>query len=178
MLFKCNAELKLPASDELVVFHRPGWICFCYYPITIGVTLPFSRLVTNVITSMHVSPGKIMPFVWRILAFLDAIEEKHQLGIDADVVKYSYTLKKFSGCRYSFVNRRKDESLVFNIDNVNDRGSKNEFFFVKRTSFGDVSIDFLGKWNAEDVDLELSGDETKAREIAEKVMALHVGERL
>lgn len=63
-----------------------------------------------------------MPFAWRTLACLDAIESKHGLKIDMDVVKHSYSLKKFSGCRFGFVNKKWDDPLILNNETVNDRG--------------------------------------------------------
>lgn len=63
-----------------------------------------------------------MPFAWRTLACFDALEEKHKMNTDADVVKYSYTIKKFSNCRINFVNKNKDNPLILNNETVNDRG--------------------------------------------------------
>lgn len=85
------------------------------------MTFPYSDLVKEVLLALHVAPGQLMPFAWRILACLDAIEAKHHFKIDAEVVKCCYFLKKFSGCRFEFVNRKKDESLILNNDVVNDR---------------------------------------------------------
>lgn len=83
-----------------------------------------------------------MPFAWRTFVCLDTIEAKHQLNIDVEVVKYSYSMKKFSGCIFGFVNKRKDESLIPNNETVNDRKWKTKFFFVEKRSLGD-DADFL-----------------------------------
>lgn len=60
------------------------------------MTFPFSKLVTDVLNLLNLSLGQLMPLAWRIFACLDAIEAKHGLKIDVDVVKHSYNLKKFS----------------------------------------------------------------------------------
>lgn len=105
LLFDGNPILELPSPGVLADWHRSGWVCFYYYPFSIGMTFPFSKLVTDVLSALHVSPRQLMPLAWRTLACLDAIKDKHHLGIDADVIKYSYTIKKFSNCRFSFVNK-------------------------------------------------------------------------
>lgn len=40
------------------------------------------------------------------------------------MIKYFYSIKKFSNCRYSFVNKNKDEHLILNNDIINERGLK------------------------------------------------------
>lgn len=147
LLFNGNPILVLPSSGELADWHRAGWICFYYYPFSIGMTFPFSKLVLEVLDALHVSPGQLMPFAWRTLACLDAIEEKHQLGIDANVIKFNYTIKKFGNCRFSFVNKNKDELLILNNETVNDRGWKVEFFFAEVASLGVEAQRLLEKWN-------------------------------
>lgn len=88
LLFNGNPQLELPPSGELADWHRSGWVRFYYYPFSIGMTFPFSKLVFDVLDTLHVSPGQLMPFAWRTLACLDSIEAKHHLGIDINVIKY------------------------------------------------------------------------------------------
>lgn len=151
ILFKCDSILVFPPTGVLADWHRSGWICFYYYPFSIGMTFPFTKLVSDEIDCLHVSPGQLMPFAWRTLACLDAIEEKHNLGINVDVIKHNYTIKKFSNCRFSFVNKNKDELLVLNNETVNDRGWKSEFFFANKASFGSGAPALLEKWNVDGI---------------------------
>lgn len=151
LLFKDNAVLILPSESNFADFYRAGWVCFYYYPFGIGMKFPFSKLVFDVIPSQHVSPAQLMPSAWRTLACLDAIVEKHKLRIDANVVKYSYTINKFSNCRYSLVNKNKDDQLILNNETVNDRGWKGEYFFVEKSSLGDDADYLLDKWNVEGI---------------------------
>lgn len=76
---------------------------------------------------------------------MDAIEANHVLKIDVEAVKHSYSLKKFSGCRFSFVNKNKDEPLILNNETVNDRGWKLDYFFVDITSVGE-DVHLLDRW--------------------------------
>lgn len=63
-----------------------------------------------------------MPFAWRAIACLEAIESKHKFKVDVEVVKAGYVLKNYSRCHYTFTNMDKDSPLVLNLDCVNDRG--------------------------------------------------------
>lgn len=66
-----------------------------------------------------------MPSPWRMLAYVNAIEEKHHVGVSVNLVQHAFNTKKFSGCRYGLVVKKKDEPLILNLDVVNDRGWKN-----------------------------------------------------
>lgn len=131
MLMGNNTVAVIPQSDQRADWYRSGWVCFYYYPFDIGLTLPFSKLPIDVLDTIGISPGQLMPFAWRAIAFLDVVEAKHHLGIIVDVIKASYVLKKYNGCRYTFTNVNKDEPLILNIDGVNDRGWKGIFLFAE-----------------------------------------------
>ena len=92
-----------------------GWVSFYNYPFEIGMTFPFSNLVTDFLRILDVSPSQLMPTTWRILSCLDSIEAKYQLGIDVSVVSYSYQAKKFSGGLYGLVGHKKRDHLILNL---------------------------------------------------------------
>ncbi|XP_074332635.1 uncharacterized protein LOC141670601 [Apium graveolens] len=64
---------------------------------------------------------------------MDAIDTKHQLGIDVEVVKQCYCLEKFSNCRIDFSNMNTDDPLILNNDTVNDRNWKKDYFLLRRS---------------------------------------------
>lgn len=65
---------------------------------------------------------------------MDAIEEKHQFNINVEVVKHSYSLKKFDGCIIWFVNKNIEDPLILNNDTVNDRNWKKFYFLLKKVA--------------------------------------------
>lgn len=69
--------------------------------------------------------------------------------IDVDVVKYSYDIKKFSSCRFRFVNKNKDDPLFVNNETIDDRGWKGEYFFAEKSTQEDDVEHLLEKWNTE-----------------------------
>ena len=82
-----EAVVVVPSSDERADWYKQGWVCFYYYSFDIGIPFPYSNLIQDVLVAMRVSPGQLMPFAWMTLACLEAIENKHHFGINADVVK-------------------------------------------------------------------------------------------
>ena len=149
MLFQENTQVIIPDESIGADWHKEGWICFYYYPFELGVRFPFSELVKNTLTDLHVSPGQLMPSAWRVLACLDAVESKHGLGINVEVLKRNYFIKKFNGCRFGLSSRKKDDPLIFNLDIVNDRGWKNDFFFVAKDTLPGSTDFLLDRWHAD-----------------------------
>ena len=148
LLFNPTIDAVIPRPFELVDWFREGWVCFYSYPFDIGLVLLFSKLVKDVLICMQVSPAQLMPFAWRDLAYLEAIEAKHHLGIDVNVVKYCYSLKNFYKSRFGFSNRLKDESLILNIDSINDRQWKHSYFFADKSSMEDEASYLLERWSS------------------------------
>ena len=137
-----------PKSNDRADSFREGWVCLYYYPFDISIPFPFSDVIKDVLICMRVSPGKLMPFAWRTLACLEAIENKHHLGINADVVKCCYKIKKFYGVRFGFSHRRKSMPLILNVEGVNDRYWKESFCYVEKSTLGEESSYFLERWNS------------------------------
>lgn len=129
-----NNVAVVPYHDQRADWYRPGWIRFYYYPFQISFTLPLPKLAKDVLNPLQIAPGQLMPFAWRAIACLESIEAKHKLKIDVETVKAGYVLKKYSGCRYIFINMAKDNMLVLNLDHVNDRGWKQNYLFAEKSS--------------------------------------------
>lgn len=105
LLVRSNVATVVPDSTVNVASYKRDWVCFYYYPFNIGLIFPFSKLIVDVLKALKVSSGQLIPFASRAMACLDALEEKHQVKINVEVVKHSYSLKKFSDCSIGFVNR-------------------------------------------------------------------------
>lgn len=149
LLFWQTIHAVLPNPSDRADSYCKNWVYFYYYPFDIGMTFPFYDLVKDVLLTLHVAPGQLMPFSWKMLACLDVIESKHHLKIDAEVVKCCYFLKKFSGCRFGFVNRKKDEPLILKNDVVNDGKWKLDYFFFNKASIEKDGSYQLDRWNPE-----------------------------
>ena len=143
--FEGNIEAVIPPSSVRADCFRPGWVCLYFYPFDIGMTFPFSKLVQELLDDMQISPGQLMPFAWRILTCLDAVEAKHKLGIDVNVIKCCYSLKRHFGCRFGFTTKK---ALILNVESANDRNWKKDYFFTKRDSLGDGGAHFLDRWDS------------------------------
>lgn len=147
LLFRSHVDVVVPDPFVRANSYRKNWVCFYYYPYDIGLTFPFFPFIADVLKTLNISPGQHMPFAWRTLVFLDSIEEKHQFNINVEVVKHSYSLKKFSGCRIEFVNKNTEDPLILNNETVNDTNWKKFYFFVDNNSLGDNMDHLLDRWN-------------------------------
>ncbi|MFS7968640.1 hypothetical protein Hanom_Chr09g00799981 [Helianthus anomalus] len=47
------------------------WVCFPFYPFSIGFTFPFSHLVNEFFNITKLAYSQAMPFMWRILYTLN-----------------------------------------------------------------------------------------------------------
>lgn len=112
--------------------------------------------MADVLKTLNVSPVKLMPFAGRTLACLDAIKEKHHLGISVEVVKYCYGLKEFNGCRIGFINQNTEDPLILNNEIVNDRNWKQSYFFVDKKSLDGTADYLLDRWTQSGIDLSSS----------------------
>lgn len=143
--FEGEIEAVIPPLNDRADGFRPGWVCFYFYPFDIGMTFPFSGLVQELLEDMKISPGQLMPFAWRVLTCLDAVEAKHKLGIDVNVIKCCYSLKRHFGCRFGFTTKK---ALILNVESANDRNWKKDYFFARRDSLGDGGVHLLERWDS------------------------------
>ncbi|KAL6495300.1 hypothetical protein OROGR_030726 [Orobanche gracilis] len=132
LLFQNGTQAIILSDNIGADWFRINWIIFTIYPFELGIRFPSSKLIEDTLTALHVSPRQLMPSAWRVLACLDAVESKHDLGIGVDVVKCCYSIKKFNGYRYGLSSKKKDDPLIHNLDVMNDRGWKVGFFFVDK----------------------------------------------
>lgn len=107
MLFDTDVNVVVPKSTEGANWYCGDWTCFYYHPFETCMRFPFSKLVEDLLIMLNVSPTQLMSSTWKILACLDTIEEKNHLGVGIGVVCHSYTTKKFNGCRFGLVIKKR-----------------------------------------------------------------------
>lgn len=147
-MFNPEVNVILPLSDVGVDWYNKGWVCFYYYPSEVGMKFPFSNLAQNLLTVLNVSSAESMLMTWRILAYLDVVEEICHLGMDVNVISYSYVTKKFKNYRYELTTKKKYEAFILNLDIINVRGWKRELF-VEKSSLIEEGSYLRDKWSGE-----------------------------
>ncbi|MFS8017103.1 hypothetical protein Hanom_Chr15g01376371 [Helianthus anomalus] len=60
-----------PHSKANLVFDL--WMCFLFYPFSIGFTFPFSPFVNEFFKATKICYSQVMPMLWRILYVLDKL---------------------------------------------------------------------------------------------------------
>ncbi|XP_063945074.1 uncharacterized protein LOC135151216 [Daucus carota subsp. sativus] len=177
-LFRADIVAVVPESPVEADWVREGWTCFYYYPFDLGLTFPFSRLVNDLLSSLNIAHGQLMPSTWRMLACLDAVEDKHRLGINVDVLKFAYTTKKY-GCRVGLINKMRGEPLILNNESVHDRGWNKDFFFAEIVTLESSDSFLLDHWTDEkELSFELEEGNIEAEKVVSKILELPIAERL
>ncbi|KAI3683101.1 hypothetical protein L1987_83601 [Smallanthus sonchifolius] len=69
------------------------WICFHYYPFTLGLSYPFPPLTTEFFKLTGRCYSQIMPMVWRILISLERLNRSHSLTIGIPELSDTYNLR-------------------------------------------------------------------------------------
>lgn len=137
--FPSGALLVAPDDADKPQFCPEGLVIFYEYPFRNGFKFPFSPLTHQIMEMYNVSPGQLMPLVWRICWLLEKAtvgwKDKITLG---DLCK-CYEFRKKEMGRVTMYRRRPGYMhLVEGADIVNDRGWKSRYFFVDKRSVGEA----------------------------------------
>lgn len=122
-------------------FH-PDWLCFHEFPFTLGLKLPFPKLMNDFLVETKICPGQLMPNVWRILFSLNHLSSKFGFEIHASdlMVPYSWRMRKG---RVNLQIKKGASHLIFDVKETNDRGWPEQYFFVKMSP---ICNQFANKW--------------------------------
>lgn len=115
------------------------WVCFLSYPFSIGMTYPFSKLVTDFFDVTGLAYSQVMPMIWRFLYTIDRLNDIHGTHIGLPEICSFYKLWTHGSNRYVFKVRSSSECLLGKTKS-NDGDWKRGFFFVRRDSIGGESL--------------------------------------
>ncbi|CAH9110114.1 unnamed protein product [Cuscuta epithymum] len=79
-----------------------------------------------------------MPQTWRILRSLEFLMEKETLSYSVDDLGFTYDLRNSGKGRFILTAKTGMEPLILGVDGANDRGWLSKFFYVERSSLGEV----------------------------------------
>lgn len=119
------------------------WVYFLSYPFSIGMTYPFSDLVTDFFEITGLAYSQVMPMMWRFLYTIDRLNDIHETQIGLPEICSFYKLWTHGNHRYVFKVRTRSDCLLEKMKN-NDGDRKRGFFFVRRDSIG--GEDLPEKW--------------------------------
>ncbi|XP_057790296.1 uncharacterized protein LOC131007153 [Salvia miltiorrhiza] len=133
-----------------------GWVCMYEKTFKEGLRLPLPRLVLEFLHYYHISPGQLMPNVWRVLMGMQAFGELKGFEVDLEDVLATYTVQEnnMERGRYQLSRGKKLPELVCG---VTDSGLawKQKYFFMNYDALGDLTgYDIPSSWcNARHLDV-------------------------
>ena len=68
-----NTVIRNVEAHEKPEMYQGNWVVLYEYPFKIGIRLPFSPIARDLMQIYQISPGQIMPQVWRILSVVDRV---------------------------------------------------------------------------------------------------------
>ena len=143
-----SAEVKIPGSDEEAFDCPEGYVVMYEYPFTIGFKFPFTPLVRSFIEVFHLSPGQLMPQIWRVFTVVHGVTANWRTPFDLSDLMYTYDLALQKCCRYTLVTKKGKTNLGVGLG-VNDRGWQSRFVFVGKDSLGDKGRFLVEGWTTE-----------------------------
>lgn len=144
--FPPGTEVYVPSGSERADDTAEGWICFYEYPFKIGHRFPFSPLVQQFFKSMSVPPAQVMANVWRVLRGLDLLSSRHGLEVQAADLGHAYYIGTRTPGRANLLVRLGTQALIPDADQINDRGWRSRFFFVRQETLGEAGLIFSPRW--------------------------------
>lgn len=122
----------------------PGnWVVLYEYPFKIGLRLPFSPRARDLMQIYQISSGKIIPQVWRILSVIDRVTTSWEEAFTFHDLLLCYEIRVKSKNKITLHAKARLEPLVCGVQS-DDRGWKNIYVFVKRSSLGEIGKMLIG----------------------------------
>ena len=117
----------------------PNWIAFAEYAFTLGLTYPCSSIVSDFFTVTGLSFIQAMPIIWRVLYWINLLNENKKLNIGVEELASVYDLQTYGSSRFLFKVKLGRNHLVLK-SKQNDGPWKERYFFVKRASIPDGKV--------------------------------------
>ena len=112
-------------------FISPTWVAFPEYPFLLGLRFPFTGVVGEFFSKTGIPYIQTMPGVWRILYWVNHLNETKETRIGLEEIASVYDIKSIKS--FWFVLKRKPGRIPLVEDFSQDDGCwKERFFFVKR----------------------------------------------
>uniref|UniRef100_A0A803KX60 USP domain-containing protein n=1 Tax=Chenopodium quinoa TaxID=63459 RepID=A0A803KX60_CHEQI len=149
--FPSTTFAYIPGPGQTVADCPEDFVVFFRYPFAeTTIKFPFPPLVRSFFEVLGISPGQLMPSGWRILSVILELTKDWEDPFTLEDLAAGYEIKMAESGFVSLC--KKGERLVLNTD-VNDRGWKKWFFFVKRVSLGNDGLWLTEGWPTKELDL-------------------------
>ena len=80
----------------------PNWITFPEYPFTLGLKYPFPGIISDFFMITGLSFIQTMPIIWRVLYWINLLNENKKLNIGVEELASVYDLQTYGSSRFLF----------------------------------------------------------------------------
>lgn len=134
--FSSGVTLIAPYNTDISQFFLDGFVILYEYPFRNGFRFPFSPLTLQIMEMYDISPGQLMPLVWRVCWVLEKATSSWKDKITLGDLRQCYEFRKKEMCRVTMYQSSEYAHLVKGADIVNDRGWKSRYFFCGQAFTG------------------------------------------
>lgn len=119
-------------------FVSPTWTSFHEYPFSLGMTFPFSSIVSKFFEITQLSYIQVIPVIQRIFFSIDRLDHSIDLDIGRPELTHDYNLLTFVNSL--FLIKVKTKKLHLILKSKQNAGTYKKYFFVRRDSIpnGDI----------------------------------------
>ncbi|MFS7963308.1 hypothetical protein Hanom_Chr08g00736561 [Helianthus anomalus] len=114
-------------------FSSKKWVCFPFYPFSIGFTFFFSPLVNEFFNVTKLAYPEVMPLLWRILFTFDRLNCTHSLDMTFSEIADVYELRTYGTSHFTFRIKPGQYSLASKTKHK-ENDWRTRFLFVRRDS--------------------------------------------
>lgn len=115
------------------------WVCFPEYAFSYGLRYPFLGIISKFFTVTKILYIQSMPIFWRILYWVNQINQSRGLDIGPSELAYVYDLTTFGNLCF-LLKVKTLRSPLGSITNHNDGPWKGRYFFVRRDSVPNADV--------------------------------------
>ena len=94
-----------------------------------GMTLPMGRITRDYLINHRLTPYQCAPNLFRVLGYVDVLNEQMGLGLTWHNVVHMYECHKLAGAGYYLKSRSKDIRLISYLPKSN-KGMKDDYLIV------------------------------------------------
>lgn len=128
--FSNDAVFKPFNSKYQPDFVSTSWVFFPEYLISLGLKYPFSGIISKLFEVTKISYIQAIPIVWRILFWINILNQSKDLNIGLVESAHVYDITTFRSSHFFLIIKYHISPFVLNTKH-NDEAWKEKYFFCE-----------------------------------------------
>ncbi|XP_048502641.1 uncharacterized protein LOC104905614 isoform X1 [Beta vulgaris subsp. vulgaris] len=143
--FPEGAQIIVPSQTCRPESCPEDYICYYEHPFLLGYNYNFSPLTRSFMEVLHLSPGQLMPALWKTCSVLETLTNTWHHPFSLNELLTAYSVRKSAK---GFITLRAKAPYPPLIDGTiaSDYIWKTRYFFVVKDSIGEAGNSLVGGW--------------------------------